>query len=499
MKEKETLRKLMFIMAALSASLVFLWVVFYYLTLGLIQRNMQLQAETSSEVIMASVEEKLLLLEEAAYELSKTEGVMGLAATETPLDLYDAGAELSQSDVRLSSNSIDADNIIVFNSDGLFYRLKGTISNTAIMKAYYLMENPTGRTITVTYNNNSYLGPYEPIYVEGQKKGYVLLLLEQTKLEKMLSVYNNLDYLRVALFSGDRLLCSNSELSAEDVSEARDKAIFIKEKEIGLSGYRLLVYCENNVSEWLSKYFRVALPVTIVLLIGVVAFFMSYLRRHMFELLKERTLFSLLKKQISAHFTVNTLNVVRALINKDEKRAAARICDELSTLLRYANAGDEYISLLEEFYVLEQYVGIMQARYPGRIEADIEPDDSFADIHIPRMLIQPVIENAIVHGLAGEAGKVSVSAETEGEGLTVCVSDNGRGMDEEELEALRHKITSEDDAEAEAGELSGVALRNIERRIKMVCGQDYGLRIESEKGAGTRVFITLPKTTRQKG
>ncbi len=492
MKEKETLRKLMLIMAALSASLVFLWVVFYYLTLGLIQKNMQIQAETSSEVIMSNVEEKLLLLEEAAYELSKTDGITELAVATDPLSFYDTGAAVSESNVRLFGNSIDADNIIVFNADGLFYRLKGTISNTAINRAFYLMGDTGGHTITVTYNNNSYLGPYESVYVDGQKKGYVLLLMEQVRLEKMLSVYNNLDYLRVALFSGDKLLCSNQDLSFDDVTNARAKATFIKEKEIGLSGYRLLVYCENNVSEWLSGYFRVALPVTIVILIGVVAFFMHYLRRNMFLLLKERTLFSLLKKQISAHFTVNTLNVVRALINKDEKQAAARICDELSTLLRYANAGDEYISLLDEFYVLEQYVGIMQARYPGKIEAEIEPDDSFSDIHIPRMLIQPLIENAIVHGLAGEEGKVSVSASVSDGRLCVSVTDNGRGMSKEELEALNRSIHEENEGEAGTNELKGVALKNIERRIKMVCGPEYGLSIESTPGKGTKVLMILP-------
>jgi len=97
-----------------------------------------------------------------------------------------------------------------------------------------------------------------------------------------------------------------------------------------------------------------------------------------------------------------------------EKEPAAHICDELSTLLRYANAGDEYISLLEEFYVLRQYVGIMQARFPGKIEEE----DYFDEVYVPRMLLQPLVENAIQHGLNG-AGKVRVSAEKKGEGTKV--------------------------------------------------------------------------------
>jgi sensor histidine kinase YesM len=210
------------------------------------------------------------------------------------------------------------------------------------------------------------------------------------------------------------------------------------------------------------------------------------------DLEKERTLVSLLKKQISAHFTVNTLNVVRALINKGEKATAARICDELSTLLRYANAGDEYISLLEEFYVLEQYIGIMQARYPGRIEADFEEDDAFADIVIPRMLIQPIIENAVVHGLSGKSGKVKISADA-GTDLTITVSDDGIGMNEATLQALRAGIES--DEGVESPELKHMALKNIERRIKMVCGSEYGLKIESKRDEGTRVMVRLPLIT----
>ncbi|MBE7008703.1 MAG: hypothetical protein E7422_06165, partial [Ruminococcaceae bacterium] len=318
--------------------------------------------------------------------------------------------------------------------------------------------------------------------------------------------------------------------------------------DVGLSGFRLLVYCENSVSQRLSRYFAVAMPVTVVILALVMAFFIRYLRRHMVtpintvialtresgdkplphtgeeyfdglvdhvndmlsriedreralyeserkvresELEKERTLVSLLKKQISAHFTVNTLNVVRALINKGEREAAARICGELSTLLRYANAPEEYISLSDEFYVLRQYVGIMQARYPGKIRFETDEEDVPEDVFIPRMLIQPVVENAIVHGLDGKEGTVSLSAELQDAAVVVTVADDGKGMTADELSRVRESLRLTDGAQ-EPG-IEHVALINIQKRIRVVCGDSYGVELDSAPDEGTRVRLRFAR------
>ena len=141
--------------------------------------------------------------------------------------------------------------------------------------------------------------------------------------------------------------------------------------------------------------------------------------------------------------------------------------------------------------MLEQYVGIMKARYPGRIEADFEMDDAFDEIFIPRMLIQPIIENAIVHGFQGRPGKVSVSAEIGDNEIAITVEDNGVGMSKDALEKLRESIREDENRERSG--LNHVALSNIEHRIKMVCGSEYGLDIESEQGRGTKVTVRLPR------
>ena len=204
---------------------------------------------------------------------------------------------------------------------------------------------------------------------------------------------------------------------------------------------------------------------------------------------KEKIETNLLKKQINAHFTVNTLNALRALINKDDKKGASDMCEELSALLRYANTGDTYISLFDEFYHLSQYTSIMKVRNPGRLETDFEYDDSYEEIFIPRMIIQPVVENSIVHGIGNGKGTIRVYAEISDD-VKIIVEDDGKGMSEEELENLRTKIKNADRVLDE--ELKHVALSNIQKRIDILYGGEYGLYFESKEGSGTVVTVRLP-------
>ena len=551
MKKTGLLKNFMGTMLLLGACLVLLWVVFYYITVEVTKRNMIQQAEASSEAILASIEDELLAIESTAYDLAHYDRVAAMTlSTDTP-QFYDYGAIAQERGGSIVNNARAADNAVVFRADGLFYRLKGEIPNTALRRAFRMIESAPRATITVASNGTTYIGRSEAIVHGGETTGYVALLMEEARVEKLLRAYDDIDYLGVALLSGERLISANRALRFEDIARVRDSAAFSREKDVGLSGFRLFVYCENNVSERLSRYFAVAMPVTVAILALVMAFFIRYLRRHMVapinsvialtkeagdkplphtgeeyidglvdhvndmlariedreralyesemrvkesELEKERTLVGLLKKQISAHFTVNTLNVVRALINKGEREAAARICGELSTLLRYANAGEEYISLLDEFYVLRQYVGIMQARYPGRIEFELDEDDAPDDVFIPRMLIQPVVENAIVHGLDGEKGTVSLGVERTERFVTVTVADDGKGMTEEELRRLRESLRLADTPE-ERG-IEHVALVNVQKRLKMVCGADCGVTVDSAPGEGTRVRLRFAIKTR---
>ena len=119
----------------------------------------------------------------------------------------------------------------------------------------------------------------------------------------------------------------------------------------------------------------------------------------------------------------------------------------------------------------------------------MEEEDFFSEVYIPRMLLQPIVENAIVHGISSGKGTICLNARLEKDDLFITVSDNGRGMGSETLADLLESINS---ADSDYKKLESVALRNIQRRIRILCGDDYGLSVTSELGKGTEVVVHLP-------
>ncbi len=477
-----------------GAVIVLLWVVFYVLTVRIIRQNMQRHAMSAVGTIMNDVGNELLMMEESASILTLDESVKNLAASDYTDDFYDMGRIAQNALEPVLKRIVNADNIIVYNPDGEFYRLKGTAPNTIAVRSFYIIsEGKSDRMVSVSSGSENYVGVYQAIEDKDKCMGYVLLLIDQRKVEKLLSTYKDPDYIGAALYYGDRLICAGGGIGREDVESRIRKAVYVSERFIGFTGYRVVVYCVDSVSKDVSGFFKVALPVTILILMAAGYFFERFMRRFVktsIDLELERTNLTLLKKQISAHFMVNTLNIVRALIGKGDRETATRICTELSVLLRYANAPDEYISLLEELYVLKQYTEIMRARYPDMISVNFGEDDSFSDILVPRMLIQPIVENAIMHGLSGEGGNLEIDARREKDDLFITVTDDGKGMDKEELDKVRDEMNGKEHAEP-AG-LDHIALTNVRKRIGVLFGDRYGLDIESDVKSGTRVTIHLP-------
>lgn len=547
MKKRGLFVNFMITMAVFGLLIVLLWVAFYYITRRTFVSNMIAQAEALSDAITADIEDELLSMDDTAYELAHYDRISAMMTAQTAGEFYEYGQTAAVRSASIIGNYCPADNIIVLRDDVLFYRLKGQMSNTAIKRVYRIIQNDAGRILTVASGGMTYIGCSERIESgNGQTDGYVVLMMERSRLKEMLSSYNDIDYIGVAITVDDELICANLDIDEDDLVALKADSVFYKEKAIGLTGFDLHIYCANTVSEHLGRYFRAALPLTIGILMLVMALFVRYWNRHIVgpidsiidstietpdkpipqtgeeyfddlvdnindallriedkdrqlyesdlrikesELMTERTLMTLLKKQISAHFTVNTMSVVRALINKGDKQTATGICDELSGLLRYANAGDEYISLMEEFRVLEQYAAIMQVRYPGKFTFDAEPEERYSEYYIPRMLLQPIVENSITHGFVGRTGTVTINADI-GDKLCITIADDGRGIPFEKLSVLKEQLAA-DESPADKN-LHHVALINIQKRIRIVCGEGYGLNIASKEGKGTSVTLTLP-------
>lgn len=196
-----------------------------------------------------------------------------------------------------------------------------------------------------------------------------------------------------------------------------------------------------------------------------------------------------LQMQINPHFLYNTLDSINwMLINKGENEIS-EIIISLGNLMRYSiSKKNSFVPLEEEFRYILSYLRIQKNRLEERLQYKIELQDSIKSFQVPKLILQPLVENAISHGIepSNKGGTVRIKAcETE-EFVSIIVEDDGNGMDEDKLNQL---ILSQNIDESD----TSIGVRNVDRRIRLHYGDKHKLRIESTYGIGTRITIMIPK------
>ena len=198
----------------------------------------------------------------------------------------------------------------------------------------------------------------------------------------------------------------------------------------------------------------------------------------------------LLQEQIQPHFLYNTLDTIVWLIESNEPDEAVTMVVTLSDFFReILSKGKEFISIKEEEKHISSYLQIQEMRYRDILEYDIQLDQVIYKYQILKLTLQPVVENALYHGIKYKRAKgcIHIHGEKEGDIIRLTVRDDGVGMDEEELEQLRQQI-EKPCQETERG----FGLANVNERIHMYFGPEYGMKIQSQKGKGTTVEIVIP-------
>lgn len=203
-----------------------------------------------------------------------------------------------------------------------------------------------------------------------------------------------------------------------------------------------------------------------------------------------------LQAQINPHFLYNTLQVMDIMAEEKEAYEISEACQALSKVFRYSVRKTERVSLQEEIEHVENYVYIQKLRFGDRLDVSYQIQPEARKVEIIKLVIQPLVENAIVHGSENSVLKcsVSISAAVLQDTLTIIVDDTGIGMDEAAVERIEAEINAPEapSAPTQKREGSGIALRNVNQRIKLQYGEQYGIYIKSKKFKGTRVLVTLP-------
>lgn len=200
--------------------------------------------------------------------------------------------------------------------------------------------------------------------------------------------------------------------------------------------------------------------------------------------------FKMLSSQINPHFLYNTLEMIRmkAIVNQDKE--VATLIRKLSKMMRSAlERTDRPVPLTDELDLINTYLEIQQMRFGDKLTYQINIDGDFSEYTIFPLIIQPLVENAIIHGLEPkmDLGEIIISVVPNHDQLKISVYDNGVGMTAHQLEELKKHLDLEEDF---SGKQIGV--RNVHQRIKLYYGDAYGLTISSQFNVGTTLMITLP-------
>ncbi|MDQ8737709.1 sensor histidine kinase [Paenibacillus sp. LHD-38] len=190
-----------------------------------------------------------------------------------------------------------------------------------------------------------------------------------------------------------------------------------------------------------------------------------------------------LNLQLNPHFLYNTLNIINWMAIDRDDRAISKMIVSLSTMLQYTvNNKQEIVKLKDDLEWLRSYTHIMENRFEGVFKVEYELDQLPGDCKVPKLFLQPIVENAIIHGFEAleKGGVIRISGQVRGEMLFFEVSDNGKGMSAQHVQTLLNP------------EAKGIGVKNIAQRISLIYGERSQLHIHSEIGKGTVVAVTIP-------
>ncbi|MGL5438068.1 MAG: sensor histidine kinase [Lachnospiraceae bacterium] len=215
-------------------------------------------------------------------------------------------------------------------------------------------------------------------------------------------------------------------------------------------------------------------------------------REYEIELLLNRAEYNALQAQINPHFLYNTLDTMSSIAQIRNCEEVSRLSQSLSNIFRYAlDMKHPFSTVTKELVHLKNYIYVMTVRMQDNVFYDFDIDDEVLKDVVPRICLQPLVENALTHGLRNKKGekKVIIRVKAEGEKLVIIVEDNGVGL--ADPDEINRRMEENDQDLVEGGK--SIGLTNINARVRMLYGYAYGIRVESQRGEGARICLTVAR------
>jgi sensor histidine kinase YesM len=537
--------------AALFALLILIWAGFFALVSGVIRADAQTRAELASAQIIENLTRELSGLEKSVSALAASDLARQFALTENLAARYAIADEMAAlRDVNTSPGGF-INHALIYAEGGGFYRLAGNLSySSCISLGYALSGSDLPGHIVREAEGVTYIGYPALITNEaGKRIGAVVMLSERDNILDAVRAAAPDSSLLVSVLAGGEIIAESYDAALADGAGGIQT---LSTRQVGLTPFAVRVAVDEVRMNASVRWFTLAAAVTVLIFIALLLVFMRLLNRRFFapmlsvighvktlggggkerrlplmedeefdtliggvndmlerlerggeqlrvaeaklknnEIQKQKAIIFSLKKQINAHFTINTLSTVQTLADRGDVQKASDMLQKLSALIRYAYAEGERIGVWEELQITGDYIDVMNIRHGNKITAAFHVDDRLMDYRMPRMLLQPIVENAIAHGFRSRdaACLIEVRASLSDNRIAISIADNGEGMTEETLGQLRERLCSATE-DAPDG-IGGIALVNIRRQLRSFYGEEASLCIESAEGVGTAVRLVL--------
>ncbi|PRR70581.1 sensor histidine kinase [Clostridium thermopalmarium] len=210
------------------------------------------------------------------------------------------------------------------------------------------------------------------------------------------------------------------------------------------------------------------------------------------NMLKETQL-KALQSQINPHFLFNTLNSIIQIADIEGAVETEKLMNAVSKLLRYSlSMVDRQASLREELDIIKQYVYIQETRFEDRVAFNIEVNGYIDDIIVPGMTLQPLVENAFIHGIEPkeEGGSIRIKVDRNEKHCLITIEDDGCGMTEETI----FSILDDKEGKKHTGHITGIGTKNVIKRLKLLYNDEFAFKIQSKVDEGTKIILKIPIT-----
>jgi sensor histidine kinase YesM len=540
--------RIRFTSIALFITMFAVWAVSFVVISGYITDSAEKQVSLAADQIIERLSEDFFAAERLSYRLKQNAEIQALVREQDVREFFSLAGNVDALSTGEDNTHGFVGGIVLFGTDGICYRLSGTLGNKACSILYEELAPLTMPShIAIELDGKHYIG-YADEIPDG---GVVAVLTEEEKILEIIRAYDQSGSLLVAISAGGKTVAANTD-RVDLIPDAARPSVT---SSLGVTPYDISVAADPSYRNTSLVSFSIVAAITAAIFAAVLLTYTGFLNRSFFrpmvsvaesitslqteapfealpyvqsaefdnlvdkinemllkietknaevlaaelramnaELEKQKAFMLSLQKQINAHFTVNTLEAIRTAVEQGELYKAEELMSGLTRIVRYAYSKEEYINIWDELEILKYFTEIMNTRYGGKITAEFDFHDDLMDLNMPRMLLQPIIENAVVHGFKGKSADCQLTVKAEPRGGDVCftVSDNGRGMSEAALVALRERLDAAPDS---AEGLESVALVNIASRLRHYCGGNARLNIAPSVSGGIEVSFEIPVMT----